>query len=281
MHGDMDFMARHLEIRSDPRRLMPGCRSILAVAMSYHTRPGNPVPPGMCRVSSYARGRDYHRVIKKKLLRVGKWLSEIYPKAQWRALVDTAPVLEREWAAAAGLGWIGKNTMLVNRRYGTELFLGLLLMNLELEADRPAANHCGTCSACLDACPGSAFVRPGVLDARRCIAYLTIEHRGDINGELAERIPPRLAGCDVCNEVCPFNIKAPMDLHPEFFPASHRVDPLISELESLDEPGWKEWRRGSPLNRIPFIHFRKILAIVGNRRDTQKSRDEAGVDQRA
>lgn len=273
MHGEMAYMERTAELRADPRRLLPGCRSVVAVAVSYHTSrqlSSAPGPPGTVWVSRYAWGRDYHRLLKKRLVRLGRWLADRAPGCRWRACVDTAPVLERGWAAAAGLGWIGKNSCLLNRALGSELFLGVLLTDLELAPDPPATAHCGRCTACLDACPTSAFPEPGVLDARRCIAYLTVEHRGEISGELAPSVGDMVAGCDICQEVCPWTERAPADLHPEFAPAAGRFRPELAELEALDEEGYRAWRRGSPLNRIPFAAFRRNLTVA--RRNAGRSK---------
>lgn len=265
MHGEMDYMARTRAERGDPSALLAGCRSVVAVAMSYRSsRPdsGSYADDGRVWVSRYAWGRDYHRVMKKKLVRLGRWLEDRRPGCGWRACVDTAPILEREWAAAAGLGWIGKNTALLNRKLGSELFLGALLSDLELVADRPAPEHCGTCTVCLDACPTSAFLEPRVLDARRCVAYLTVEHRSEIPAEHAAGVGAMVAGCDICQEVCPWTRKAPADLHPEFAPAAARFRPRLEALEGLSEAGYREWRRGSALSRISYPQFRRNLAVV-------------------
>ena len=267
MHGEMAWLAASAEARSDPGRLLPGCRSVVAVAMSYRSgAPPSSVPEvvGERRVwvSRYAWGRDYHRLLKRRLLRLGRWLAERVPGAGWRATVDTAPVLEREWAARAGLGWIGKSTMLLNRRLGSELFLGLLLTDVELEPDPPATAHCGRCTACLDACPTSAFPRPYVLDARRCVAYLTVEHRGAVDPQLEPAMATMVAGCDRCNEACPWTLRAPTDLHPELGPQPQRERPPLATLEALDEAGYRQWRQGSALNRIPFNAFRRNLGIA-------------------
>jgi epoxyqueuosine reductase len=266
MHGEMGYMVRTRRVRCDPRRLLPGCRSVVVAAMSY--RCGQPdsstldTGSGCVWVSRYAWGRDYHRILKKKLVRLGHWLAERRQGAHWRACVDTAPILEREWAARAGLGWIGKNTLLLNRDFGSELFLGVLLTDQELEADEPRPNHCGTCTACLDACPTSAFVEPKILDARRCVGYLTVEHRSDIDRGLRPGVGLMIAGCDICQEVCPWTQRAPADLHPEFAPAARRNRPLLENLEKLDEEGYLTWRRGSPLNRISYEQFRRNLQVV-------------------
>lgn len=265
-HGGMGYMAETEEPRSNPGHLLEGCRSVIMVAMSYRSSApdsgAGDENGDRVWVSRYAWGRDYHRILKKRLVRLGRRLEEHRPGCAWRAVVDTAPLLEREWAARAGLGWIGKNTMLLNRRLGSELFLGALLTDLELESDAPTTDHCGTCTACLDACPTDAFVEPNVLDARRCIGYLTVEHREEIPTELASGMGDMVAGCDRCNEICPWTRKAPADLHPEFDPADHRFRPRLADLEALDEDGWKLWRQGSALGRIPFTQLRRSLAVA-------------------
>jgi epoxyqueuosine reductase len=273
MHGGMNYMAETAIQRSDPRHLLEGCRSVVMVGMSYRSsHPASDAHPPDDRVwvSRYAWGRDYHRIFKKRLVRLGRWLEETHPGCAWRAVVDTAPLLEREWAARAGLGWIGKNTMLLNRKLGSELFLGALLTDLELEPDAPTTDHCGKCTACLDACPTDAFTKPYILDARRCVGYLTIEHRDEIPADLAPAMSDMVAGCDRCNEVCPWTKKAPADLHPEFTPAEHRHRPLLTDLEALDEEGWKLWRQASPLGRIPYTQLRRSLAVARRNLDRQK-----------
>jgi epoxyqueuosine reductase len=266
MHGDITYMVDTAAVRSDPEHLLEGCQSLLMVAMSYRiSLPESSAPDdrhGTVWISRYAWGRDYHRLVKKRLVRLGRVLEEMHPGCAWRAVVDTAPLLEREWAARAGLGWIGKNTMVLNRRLGSELFLGALLTDLELEPDRAATDHCGRCTACLDSCPTGAFPEPFVLDARRCIGYLTVEHRDEIPAELKPAMADMVAGCDLCNEVCPWTRKAPADLHPEFAPAPHRFRPRLADLEALDEDGWKRWREGSALGRIPFSQLRRSLAVA-------------------
>ena len=266
MHGEMAYMTRTRRLREDPSALLPNCRSVVAVAMSYRSNHPDSSSfsdaDGRVWVSRYAWGRDYHRILKKILVRLGRWLERRRPGSAWRACVDTAPVLEREWAANAGLGWIGKNTLLLNRKLGSELFLGVLLTDLELLPDSPRPEHCGACTACLDACPTHAFVEPLVLDARRCIGYLTVEHRSEIPEDLRPELGSMIAGCDICQEVCPWTRRAPADLHPEFSPAPHRLRPTLGDLEALDEEGYREWRRGSALNRISFAQFRRNLAVV-------------------
>jgi len=266
MQGEMEYMARTRRVRSDPRLLLPGCTSVVAVAMSYRCEQPDSTSfetrDSRAWVSRYAWGRDYHRVLKKKLVRLGRWLADRRQDAQWRACVDTAPILEREWAARAGLGWIGKNTLLLNRELGSELFLGILLTDQVLVADSLLPEHCGICTACLDACPTAAFPEPKVLDARRCVGYLTVEHRSSIPDDLWRGVGTMIAGCDICQEVCPWTRRAPADLHPEFAPEARRFRPILDDLEKLDEAGYREWRRGSALNRISFAQFRRNLSVV-------------------
>jgi len=266
MHGEMSYMVRARRVRSDPRLLLPGCTSVVAVAMSYRcSQPDSTTfaaGDGRVWVSRYAWGRDYHRILKKKLVRLGRWLAEQRPGARWRACVDTAPILEREWAARAGLGWIGKNTLLLNRDFGSELFLGILLTDQRLIPDGPSPEYCGSCTACLDACPTAAFVEPKMLDARRCVGYLTVEHRSSIADDLRHSVGTMVAGCDICQEVCPWNRRAPADLHPEFAPDARRLRPQLADLERLDEEGYGEWRKGSALNRIAFAQFRRNLEVI-------------------
>ena len=274
-HGAMEWMAKTESVRKHPRNVLPGCRSVIAVAMSYRTDhpPSSDLidrPEGRVWVSRYAWGRDYHSVMKKKLVRLGRWLEQQHPEARWRACVDTVPVLEREWAARAGLGWIGKNTSLLNRKLGSELFLGVLLTDVELVADKAVTDHCGRCTACLDACPTHAILAPRLLDARRCIAYLTVEHRGPVNPAFHSSMGSMVAGCDICQEVCPWTLKAPAGLHPEFEPTDARYRPRLADLESMDEEAFRRWRAGSPLGRIPYPQFRRSLAIA---RENQHDRD--------
>lgn len=277
MHGEMTYMKNTEDIRCNLSELLPGCRSVVAVALSYRTslpESRSSADTDTVWISRYAWGRDYHRILKKKLIRLGRWLAQENPGLAWRACVDTAPALEREWAARAGLGWIGKNTMLINRHLGSELFLGLLLTDLDIEPDTPTPEHCGRCTACLDACPTDAFPEPRLLDARRCIGYVTVEHRGAIAEDLQSPLANMAAGCDICNEVCPFTRKAPADLHQEFQPAPHRFKPQLTDLEDLDDPGWRAWRRGSSLNRIPHEALKRTLGVIRRNFERQSREDQ-------
>jgi epoxyqueuosine reductase len=209
--GEMDYMSRHGAARQHPASVLPRVRSVVMVGMNYGSgRPGSEKSAERGSVARYARGPDYHDILRERLNRLLAWLTAEHPDCVGRGVVDTAPLLERDFARRAGLGWFGKNTMLLNKRQGSYFFLGALLINLDLRPDAPfEASHCGTCTACLDACPTNAFPAPGVLDARRCISYLTIELKGEIPPPLRPLLGDWVFGCDVCQEVCPWNRRAP------------------------------------------------------------------------
>jgi epoxyqueuosine reductase len=271
--GTMSYLDRGRAERLDPARLLPGARSVVAVAMSYNKS----TEDDWRGVSRYARGRDYHDVIRPRLVELGEFIGSAAgaPVAS-RAAVDSSAVLERDLAARAGLGWIGKNTNLLTPSLGSYFFIGIVLTTAELPFDQREPDRCGTCTACLDACPTRAFVAPYVLDARRCISYLTIEHRGDITGELADQIGEWVFGCDVCQEVCPWNRKAELGHEPALEPSGS-----FGALESLLELDREEFRarfRGSALTRTKRAGLLRNAAIVlANRGD----RRAVGVLERA
>ena len=215
-HGTMAWMARHFEERVDPRKLVPGCRSVVCVGLVYGAAQ-TPGPEGV-RVARYAAGEDYHQVLRDKLHALLDHGRRLDPAFDGRAFVDSAPVMDRYWAERAGLGWRGKNTLLLNKRLGSFLFLGELLVKAELEPDLPGTDHCGSCTRCLDACPTGALVEPYLLDARRCISYWTIEHRGELDPAQEAATGEWLFGCDVCQAVCPWNRDAPDADEPRLLP---------------------------------------------------------------
>ncbi len=221
------------------------------------------------RISCYAWGDDYHDLLRGRLNQLLNWVSEQVPECHGRAVVDTAPLLERDFARLAGLGWFGKNTMLLNKRLGSYFFLGALLLDIELQPDAPfETDHCGTCTACLDACPTQAFVGPGVLDARRCISYLTIELRGPIPTELREPMGDWLFGCDICQEVCPWNRKAPPAREPGFLPRQGATGLDLIDVLSLSPDGFRARFRGSTITRTKRRGLLRNAAIaLGNHRD--------------
>ena len=273
--GTMDYLDRGRAERLDPVRLLPGCRSVVAVAMSYN--PGSSSDDDWSPVSRYARGRDYHDVIRPRLVQLAEFIrSAAGGRIASRAAVDTSAVLERDLAARAGLGWIGKNTNLLTPSLGSYFFIGVVLTTAELAFDHAEPDRCGTCTACLDACPTRAFVAPYVLDARRCISYLTIEHRGDIADELAGQIGEWLFGCDVCQEVCPWNRKAEPGHEPALGP-SGSLGALETLLE-LDPQAFRARFRGSAITRTRRAGLLRNAAIVLANRGERRA---AGVLGRA
>jgi epoxyqueuosine reductase len=257
--GEMAYMSRHAQARQHPKCVLADVRSVVMVGMNYLAPDCH--KNGIGKVARYARGTDYHDVLRERLGQLLQWLQEDIPTCQGRAVVDTAPLLERDFARRAGLGWFGKNTMLINKREGSYFFLGALLLNIDLAADAVhETSHCGTCTACLDACPTQAFPKPGVLDSRKCISYLTIELRGSIPPELREPIGDWIFGCDVCQEVCPWNRKAAIAQEPVFVPAMEGLDP--AELLSLCEDEFRERFRGTALWRTKRRGLLRNAAIV-------------------
>lgn len=263
-HGEMAYMARTAAVRADPQRFLPGARSVVVVALSYRDEPASlsDHPPDTVLVARYAQRRDYHGVLRRRLVRLGRLLTTRRPGCRWRVAVDTAPLLERELAQRAGLGWIGKNTCLINRQLGSDLFLGELVTDVELVPSEPGRNHCGRCTACLDACPTGAFAGPGFLDARRCIAYLTLEHRSAFQPAEATAVGYHLAGCDICQDVCPWNQRALPRCGSTLAARPHLKAPSLATLARLDEPGWRQFSAGTPLRRLDFTRFSRNLQAV-------------------
>jgi epoxyqueuosine reductase len=265
--GSMSYLARTREERIDPGRWLPGARSVVAVALSYNTGMDDAAEArGWGAVARYARGRDYHDVIRPRLATLAAFIGErAGPGVRSRAAVDTSAVLERELAARAGLGWIGKNTNLLSERLGSYVFLGVVLTTAPLAFDEAVADRCGTCRACLDACPTEAFVAPYVLDARRCISYLTIEHRGDIDADLTPAVGGWIFGCDVCQEVCPWNRKAERG-HERAFDVGQPF-PSLDEIVAMDEAEFRARFRGSAITRAKRAGLaRNAMVVATNRR---------------
>jgi epoxyqueuosine reductase len=241
--GEMTYLERGRAKRLDPRRVLPGVRAVIACALNYHQ---GAEAAGPAHVARYAWGDDYHDVMAPRLLALLEDLAAAAPGAAGRAYVDTGPVLERELAARAGLGWVGKNTMLLHPALGSWFFIGVVLTTAEVAFDAPLDDRCGTCTRCLEACPTGAFMAPYVLDARRCISYLTIEQRGPIPAELRPRLAAMAFGCDICQDVCPWNRRAPITTEAAF---AARGLPSLTELVTLDEDAYRTRLRGSPLKR--------------------------------
>ena len=269
--GEMRYLERRREAYEHPRYVMSSVRSVLMLTLNYQTEAPPEVTGTEARVSRYAWGTtDYHKVIRKKLKQLSRLIREQYPDCETRGVVDTAPLLERDFAQLAGLGWIGKNTLLLNKREGSWFFLAGLLLSDELEYDEPQqTSHCGTCTRCLEACPTEAFVEAGTLDARKCISYLTIELRDQpIPAELRTGMQDWMFGCDVCQEVCPWNRKAPISGEPAFQPVETFTPVDACELLTLDDTAFQERFQSTPMSRARRAGLLRNAAIVlGNRGD--------------
>lgn len=270
-HGSMDYLAADASVRErlDRPSILEGARSVICLARSYKRNDAPDDSPMARRVARYARGHDYHNGLRKKLRRLAAFVRGLAPDVSARPLVDDAPILERAWAARAGLGFVGKNGLLIVPGVGSYVLLGEVVTTLELTPDDPVPGRCGACTACLDACPTQAFVRPFVLDARRCIAYLTIEHDGPWEPELREGVGERVYGCDACQEACPFNAGRTEATDPRPFLPHARLDEASLEgWATLDPVGFEALREGSPLGRPGLEGLQRNAAIaLGNRGD--------------
>jgi epoxyqueuosine reductase len=263
--GSMAYMYRHFKVRADSSELLAGARSMIVVALSYHQKPPKESPNGSSagRIAMYAWGKDYHRVLKRKLFAfVDELRSTVDTPFDAKVCVDTAPVVEREAAALAGIGWIGKNTLILHQDTGSYVFLGTVVTTLEVMTDEPVENHCGTCTACLDACPTRAFPAPYQMDASRCISYLTIEHRGAISKPYQEMMGDWLFGCDVCQQVCPFNRDAPLSKESGF--AVRTPAPAISagEVCNWSSEEYEGALAGSAMKRATRSMLQRNALIV-------------------
>jgi epoxyqueuosine reductase len=266
-HGEMDWLAREPERRRHPNGLWDEARSVIVLGMNYgpETDPLEALAHReRAAVAAYALGKDYHDVIKKRLKELGRWLGRA-SGAPLKVFVDTAPVMEKPLAQAAGLGWQGKHTNLVSREFGSWLFLGEIFTTVELPPDEPEIDHCGSCSACQDICPTAAFPAPYRLDARRCISYLTIEHKGPIPVEFREPMGNRIYGCDDCLAVCPWNKFASQTAELAFAPREALTAPRLEDLALLDDAAFRAAFAGSPIKRIGRDRFvRNVLIAIGN-----------------
>ena len=278
-HGDMAWLARQPERRASVQAVKEWTRSVVALALDYdtdHPRSKDvPDDPERGWISRFAWGRDYHDVIEARLRGLVQRLdAEPLTRGRYHWYVDTGPVLERIVGVHAGLGWQGKNTLLIHPRAGSFFFLAVVLTDLELEPDGPIANRCGSCTRCLDACPTRAFPEPTVLDARRCVSYLTIESKGEVPGELRAGVGRHVFGCDLCQDVCPWNRKAPVTDDPAFLPREGLVHPQLSKLAALGEQAFRERFRRSPIKRRKFGGFMSNVRNAATRRTSGEAAND-------
>ena len=273
-HGDMGWLGARPEERADPTTLWPEAKTVVSLALNY-APPTDPrevlARPEHAAISVYAQGRDYHEVVKGKLKALGRLIWDRY-RHDLKVFVDTAPVMEKPAAQAAGQGWQGKHTNLVSRRFGSWLFLGELLLSVDLPADAPEGDHCGQCRACLDACPTSAFPAPYQIDARRCISYLTIEHEGAIDPALRPLLGNRIYGCDDCLTACPWNKFAQIAHESALQPRAALTAPRLAELAALDDATFRQRFAGTAIKRIGRDRFvRNVAYALGNSAAPQTS----------
>ncbi|MBL3594883.1 tRNA epoxyqueuosine(34) reductase QueG [Rhodovulum sulfidophilum] len=272
-HGQMGWMAERMSWRGNPAALWPEARSVVMFAEPY-TQAHDPLAaldrPDRAAISVYAQNRDYHDVLKKRLKRLGRWFLEQAPGHEIKVFVDTAPVMEKPLAQAAGLGWQGKHTNLLGRNLGNWFFLGVIFTTVELPADAPETGHCGNCTACLDACPTGAFPAPFQLDARRCVSYLTIEHKGPVDPELRPLLGNRIYGCDDCLGICPWNKFAVAATETKYAARPDLIEPPLAELAGLDDAAFRARFSGSPIKRIGRGRFvRNVCYAIGNSGDSR------------
>jgi epoxyqueuosine reductase len=258
-HGSMSYMENHFELRVDPTQLVEGAQSVISVILNYF--PSETQVMGAPVISKYAYGEDYHSVIKKKLKLLLQYIHEKVCPVHGRAFVDSAPVLDRAWAARSGLGWIGKNSNLIAPATGSFVFIGNLLVDIPLQDDKPMKNRCGSCDKCLKACPTQAIVEPGIVDARRCISYLTIEHRGAIPDALCNKPGNHAFGCDVCQDVCPWNGKAKPHRVGEFKPLPGLLEMTREDWQNMDQQTFEKRFTKSPIRRVKFEGLQRNLNL--------------------
>ncbi len=264
-HGTMVWMERDPVRRTDPRRVLPGCRSLISVGMNYLTNHRANEDPGYGRIARYAWGKDYHKILGKKLMQLEARIVTLVPNTVTRSYVDTGPIMEKAWAQQAGLGWIGKHSNLVSAQFGSWLLLGEILTTLELDPDEPASDLCGSCSLCIQSCPTGAIVEPYVVDANRCVSYLTIEFRGPqgaIPNDLESKMGNRIFGCDDCLDVCPFNLRGESTSEPAFTPTPPTLAPRLDELEKMEEQAFVETFHESSIRRAKWQGLARNVAIA-------------------
>ncbi len=267
LHGEMGWMPEKADRRADPQVLWPDARTVVVLGLNYGPERDPLEEESQARISVYARHRDYHDLLKKRLKALGRWIADTH-KTEVKVFVDTAPVMEKPLAQAGGIGWQGKHTNLVSRDLGSWLFLGEVFLAIDLPADEAESDHCGECRRCLDACPTQAFTAPYRIDARRCISYLTIEHKGPIPRELRPLMGNRIYGCDDCLAVCPWNKFARSTGLPELRQREDLAAPDLRDLASLDDAEFRRRFSGSPIKRIGRDRFlRNVLIAVGNSGD--------------
>ncbi len=262
-HGKMSYMANHFDKRTDPRLLVENAKSVISVLLNYY--PGekqNDLAAPI--ISKYAYGKDYHYVIKEKLNELLAFIKKLNPETEGRAFVDSAPVMERAWAREAGLGWIGKHGLLINKQIGSFVFIGELIINTDLTYDTPIKEYCGTCTRCINACPTNAIIADKTIDARKCISYLTIELKGAIPHEFTGKLSNRVFGCDICQDVCPHNSKSVPHNHEELKPIQGLLEMNKTDWYTMDKTNFNKIFKHSPLKRTGYKGIKRNLDFISD-----------------
>jgi epoxyqueuosine reductase len=273
-HGTMQWMENNLEKRLDVCKLYPGAKSVVALGLNYYTPHKHSKNVNHGKISRYAWGKDYHKIIKKKLKFLLNEIKKINPSVDGRLFVDTAPIQDKLWAVEAGLGWQGKHTNIISRNYGSWLFLAELVLNVELQYDQPVEDFCGTCVACIDACPTQALTSYQI-DARKCISYMTIElWDKPIPDEFSTKLNNWIFGCDICQEVCPWNRFVQQTDHDEFQPDNGNVNPDLDKLVVMQEDEFKNRFKKTPVSRAKYKNFiRNVHTVIKNRKSQKKGKN--------
>lgn len=259
-HGTMSWMERHFDERIDPRKLVPGAKSVISVVLNYFPNEGQRADAP--KISKYAYGRDYHKVIRGKLKRMLLCIQDEIGEVSGRGFVDSAPVMDRAWARKSGLGWVGKHSLLLSKGSGSYFFIGALIVDIDLEPDGPTTDHCGSCTACIDACPTSAIVAPTVVDSNKCISYLTIEYKGALPSEYQEKMEDWVYGCDICQDVCPWNRFSTPHNEDDFNIRDSIQNNDWEAWEEITHELWEEITKGSAMRRVGFDGFKRNLGFI-------------------
>ncbi len=265
--ASMHYMENHFDKRVDPRLLVPGAKSVVSLAYNYFPKQSMDTENNY-QLARYAYGKDYHHVLKAKLRELVEWMHTEFGQFDFRIFVDSGPVMERQWAAKAGLGWIGKNGLLLSKQVGSYFFLAEIICDLDLQSDAPVADHCGNCTACIDACPTDAISEKGYeLDANKCISYLTIERKEAIPESFQGKMQEWIFGCDICQEVCPWNRFAQAHNEPQFDPPAQLMHMRKSDWEDLSEATYRELFRGSAVKRTKYSGLKRNIAFAAEQDD--------------
>jgi len=257
-HGELTWLAGSADVRFDPSRLLPGVKTVLTAAVNYYNGTEYPESGVRGRVSRYAWGNDYHSVISTRLKKLLAGIKSVFPSVRGKVCVDSSPVLEKYWAQRSGIGWRGKHSIIITEEFGSWVFLGEILLTEEIEYDAPLPDQCGSCRACIDACPAHAIVEPYVIDARKCISYLTVEYKGEFSHEMARTNGTWIYGCDICQEVCPWNQeRARQTQDRDFYVRDGIIAPALRSVVSMTDKEFSESYRNNPVSRIGLSRFQR------------------------